>query len=219
MTTQIAIIDPFVKSPALNCFNGLVHLLKLPASYHMPSLFGIETLEKEKSQTTAYVVLGSASHVHENLSWHHSLANFLLDELKQNKPVLGCCFGHQLMCHALGADVEFFSPSEEKLSGTRKITVSHDFWNFKKGESFELGITHKQVVRNLPPDLLNVGQGIENDFVIHQGLPFLGTQAHPEASDHFCVADIQNLSSEDKERLQEDGKRFILRFFQHFNIC
>jgi GMP synthase-like glutamine amidotransferase len=218
MTTQIAIVDPFVKGPSVNCFNGLVNLLGVKATYHMPGPFGVESLLKERNRTTAYIVLGSASHVHENLPWHRPLANFLMEELKNNKPVLGCCFGHQLVCHALGAKVEFITPEETKHMGTRTINITKDFWNFKEGESFLLGVTHRQVVRDLTNGLMAVGRGMENDLVIHESLPFMGTQAHPEASDHFCTTDIDNLSPPEIAQLQKDGARLIYRFFQHFKI-
>lgn len=218
MTKQIAIIDPFVKGPAVHCFNRLVNLLGIKSTYHMPGSMGMEGLLKESNRTDAYIVLGSASHVHENLPWHKPLADFLVSELKQNKPILGCCFGHQLICHALGADVEFYLPDESKQMGTRTVTISEDFWNFNQGESFTLGVTHRQVVRNLPNDLREVGHGLENDIVIHRQLPFMGTQAHPEASDYFCRTDIQDLNQKEITALQEGGGQLIKRFFQHFKL-
>lgn len=218
MTNQIAIVDPFVKSPAVSCFNSLVNVLGIKATYHLPSVSGIETLLKEAPKTQGYVVLGSASHVHENLPWHKPLADFLLEELNHQKPVLGCCFGHQLVCHAFGAKVEYYAHDEEKLMGSREIKILKDFWNFKESETFYLGVTHKQVVRDLPSNLLGVGHGLENDIVIHRSLPFMGTQAHPEASDYFSTYDITNLQGSEISTIQKDGTRLIHRFFQHFNL-
>ena len=218
MTTQIAIIDPFVKGPAVNCFNNLVNLLGVKATYHMPSINGVESLALEVSKSKAYIVLGSASHIHENLPWHRPLADFLVQELNKNKPVLGCCFGHQLMCHALGAKIEYNMQDESKQMGSRKISITQDFWNFKKGESFQLAVSHKQVVRDLPNCLKSVGHGLENDIVIHESLPFMGTQAHPEASDFFCTTDITNLNSIEIRHTQKDGGRLIQRFFQQFKL-
>jgi GMP synthase-like glutamine amidotransferase len=218
MTNQIAIIDPFVNGPAVNCFNSLVNLLGVKATYHMPGPYGIDSLLLEAARSKAYIVLGSASHIHQGLPWHKPLADFLLQELKKNRPVLGCCFGHQLMCHALGANVEYHVKDETKQMGMRNISITEDFWNFKKGESFVLGVTHKQVVRNLPSGLKSVGHGLENDIVIHESLPFMGTQAHPEASDYFCTTDITNLNSLEIDGLKKDGGRFIQKFFQHYKV-
>jgi GMP synthase-like glutamine amidotransferase len=218
MTNQIAIIDPFVNGPAVNCFNSLVNLLGVKATYHMPGPYGVDSLIREAAQSKAYIVLGSASHIHQELPWHKPLADFLLEELKKNKPVLGCCFGHQIMCHALGAKVEYHVTEETKQMGTRNISITEDFWNFEKGESFLLGVTHKQVVRNLPKSLRSVGHGLENDIVIHESLPFMGTQAHPEASDFFCTTDITNLNSLEINEVKKDGGRLIQKFFQHFKL-
>jgi GMP synthase-like glutamine amidotransferase len=218
MTMQIAVIDPYIKSPAIHCFNGLVDLLQRPLSYFQPSQFDLTGLEQRRTQTCAYIVLGSASHVHENLPWHKPLASFLLQELRSNKPVLGCCFGHQLICHALGSELSYLQDEAFKLSGLREISITQDFWSFKQGESFTLGVTHKQVVKNLAPGLRAVGHGLENDIVIHEKLPFLGTQAHPEASWHFMAHDIQNLGEDQKLVARHHGEELISRFFKHFKL-
>lgn len=218
MTNQIAIIDPFVKGPAVNCFNSLVNLLGVKATYHMPGPFGTDSLWKESRHTMAYIVLGSASNIEDNLPWHKPLGDFLVSELKNNKPILGCCFGHQIMCHALGAKVEFFNPEKYQFMGSRKVKITQDFWNFKKNEEFNLGVTHRQVVRELPPGLKSVGEGLENDIVIHESLPFLGTQAHPEASDYFANTDINNLNPDEILLIRKDGGKLIQRFFQHFKF-
>ena len=218
MTNQIAIIDPFVNGPSVNCFNSLVNVLGVKATYHIPGPQGIDSLLNEASRSQAYIVLGSASNISEELPWHKPLADFLMQELKKNKPIMGFCFGHQIMCHALGSEVGFHTPEKIKLMGVRKICITEDFWNFKKDESFLLGVTHKQVVRNLPAGLKEVGLGLENDIVIHEYLPFMGTQAHPEASDYFCTNDITNLNLSEIGAIQKDGARLIQRFFQHFKL-
>jgi GMP synthase-like glutamine amidotransferase len=218
MTTQIAIIDPYINGPSVNCFNRLVQLLNVPATYHQPSEFGIESLRQSSKQHKGYIVLGSASNVTEPLPWHKPLGEFLVEELRQNKPVFGCCFGHQLLCHALGAEVDYYSQDQYQFMGKRKVTMLKSFHGFKQGEEFELAVTHRQVVKHLPDELISVGLGLNNDVVIHSTLPFLGTQAHPEASAHFCQTDITNLTAEEIDRVQRDGGNMILRFFQHFGV-
>jgi len=215
MTNQIAIIDPFVKTPSINCFNNLVKVLGLKATYHMPSIYGVDSLLSTRSETSGYIILGSASHVHEKLPWHFALAEFALEELHKKRPIIGFCFGHQIMCHALGAKVEYYSPDENKQMGQRNVKITQDFWNFKNGEVFDLAVTHKQVVRDLPEHLLEVGVSLANDIVIHKELPFLGTQSHPEASNYFCHHDITNLSESEIGVVQKGGTSLIKRFFEY----
>ena len=218
MTKQIAIIDPYVKSPAIPCFNRLVGLLDMPCTYHTPSQSGLDSLLGVKQSSCAYIVLGSASHIHERLPWHQPLADFLVQELQLNKPVLGCCFGHQLLCHAFGAEVEYYLNSETKITGVRKILTTKRIGFLDHGVELNLGVTHKQVVRNLPSDLLSIGDGLANDIVTHKSLPFMGTQAHPESSVSFCKTDIQNLSQDEIDLIQQDGAKFIKAFFHHYGI-
>lgn len=218
MNKKIAIIDPFVKSPAVHCFNNLVKTLNTPCTYYLPSLFGVDALINDRDQNHGYIVLGSASHVHENLPWHRPLLDFLLAELHQNKPTLGCCFGHQLIAYGFGAKVEFLHHNEDKEMGRREIEFNHDALGFQRGERFNLAVTHRQVVTQLPSDLQSIATGLENDIIIHRTLPFLGTQAHPEASHHFSTHDISNLSQPDISLIQRDGNELITRFFKHFNL-
>ena len=215
MTNQIAIIDPFVKTPSTNCFNNLVKVLGIKATYHIPSVYGLESLLSTRDETSGYIILGSASHVHEKLPWHSALAEFALEELRKKRPIMGFCFGHQIICHALGAKVEYYSADEEKQMGKRQVKIKQDFWNFKNGEVFDLAVTHKQVVRDLPAELLEVGVGLPNDIVINRDLPFLGTQAHPEASNFFCHNDITNLSESEIGVVQKGGASLIKRFFEY----
>lgn len=218
MTKQIAIIDPYIRTPVVSCFNRLVDIIGAPSTYHMPHLMGLETLQKEKENTSAYIILGSASNVEDNLPWHAPLASFIAEELKNGKPVLGCCFGHQLMCHYFGSSVDFYHENQDKLLGARKITITKDFWNIKQGEVFHFPVTHRQFVKSLGPDLISVGEGLPNDIVIHKSLPFIGTQGHPEASDYFCEVDIQVLSPDDKSLGQKDGEHLIRRFVQYYQL-
>lgn len=215
---RLAFIDPFVVTPALNCFNDFVDLMKRPVSYHMPSKFGITTLEQVRMETDGYIVVGSASHVTEPLEWHGPLAQFLLEELNRKKPVFGCCFGHQLLCHALGSTVDYAHVNQEKYNGVREIKVTKDYLSLKAGEKIVLPVTHRQVVKTLGQDLISIGEGLANDIVGHRKLPMLTTQAHPEASRYFCQSDIQNLDAKDASLARGHGQGMIKKFFTHFGI-
>lgn len=213
---KLGFIDPFMKTPAVHCFNEFIDLMATPTSYHMPSQFGVRSLEDHQSDTDGYIIVGSASHVTEPLAWHAPLAKFLLAELKRGKPVFGCCFGHQLICHALGSSVEFAHPLQEKSSGVRNITFNQDFRNYKRGENFHLAVTHRQIVTTLGPGLIEVGRGLLNDIVAHKDLPLLCTQAHPEASSFFCTSDIQNMTLNEEQQSRKNGSDLIKRFFNSF---
>jgi GMP synthase-like glutamine amidotransferase len=215
---MIGFIDPYINSPAFHCFNGLVEEFSRKFFYHMPGKFGIESMQELAPKTMAYIIAGSASNITESLDWHKPLADFLVSELNAGKPVLAACFGHQLLCHAFGSEVDDMFPTKEKLLGVREVEITEDFYNFVKGEKFTLPVTHRQVVKTLGPELKAVGFGIKNDLVIHKSLPLLATQAHPEASRHFCAYDIQKLSEEQETLGRKDGKRLIQMFLDYYGI-
>jgi GMP synthase-like glutamine amidotransferase len=218
MKKNIAFVDPYLRSPSIHCFNEIIDQFKLSMSYHMPAVMGLESLSHSQDRTDAYFVVGSASNITDPLDWHQPLADFLVSELRKGKPIIACCFGHQLMCHALGSKVGYASADEQKISGVRGIIIHHDFWNFKSQENFTLPITHKQVVRDLAPGLTAVGLGLENDIVIHETLPLLTTQAHPEASHHFCTREIGITDVAELKMARRDGTKFLERFFKYHRL-
>jgi len=56
-------------------------------------------------EVEAYFITGSSASVYEDIAWIHGLCDFirLLDYHK--KKIIGLCFGHQLVAHALGGKV------------------------------------------------------------------------------------------------------------------
>ena len=208
MTKKILIIDPFVKQPVNNCFNRLVDLLPARLYLYQPAFFPMDLYTVPL--VDAYIVLGSATHISEKLSWHFSLKDFLLSELKANKPVLGLCFGHQLLGHAFGGNVDFLHQDQGKLLGSRIIA-----W---ENNQYALGITHRQAVTSLSSHLTSLmpQNTFGYDLIQHNSLPFLGCQAHPEASEQFLSHDCQIQDYSQRQNILQDSGQFLMKWYQKF---
>lgn len=213
---KISVIDCAMVEPVYECYNQLVSFVETPLFYHLPSQLGMRSLERCPSDI--YIVLGSYSNVDEHLPWHKPLADFLMKALYQGKPVLGICFGHQLLCHHFGAKVQARAGSP--FYGVRRITPIESVWNLLPNKPFPLMASHGQEVTCLPDCLATIATSSDCtvEAVEHKTLPFVGIQAHPEASWRFVETNIhpQNIFPDHEmiENAQSEGLKLIDRFIE-----
>ncbi|MFH1760158.1 MAG: glutamine-hydrolyzing GMP synthase [bacterium] len=106
---------------------------------------------------------------------------FNKDILKFNKPILGLCYGHQLICHTLGGHVE---ASDKREYGTAEIDI------LKKtsllfgglGLKEKVWMSHGDSVNKLPPGFEKTAGSRDCEFaaVEDSGKNIFGLQFHPE---------------------------------------
>ena len=156
------------------------------------------------SEVGAIIVTGSPAMVTDREVWSEYSARYLTDAVQQQIPVLGICYGHQLLAHALGGRVDFHPRGRE--IGTYDISLSEegrqDLLFSTLGQSFPVHTTHSQTVTELPPGSLILAG---NDFDPHHAVRFSklawGMQFHPEFD-----ADIMRMYiSERRQVLAEEG--------------
>lgn len=134
------------------------------------------------------IITGSPSMVTDLEPWGVATAQWLKQVVKKNIPVLGICFGHQLLAHTFGGSVDYHELGEEK--GEVEIHLTEEG---KKDpllgvlpEHFSAYASHFQTVTKLPK---NTSVLAKNDFESTHALRYKenvwGVQFHPE-----CVGDL-----------------------------
>ena len=131
----------------------------------------------------AWIITGSKFSVYENYDWIKQLVSFASDLIKNDKPVLGICFGHQVIAKAIGGEV-FKNPLGWEL-GSYNISLTDD----GRANHLMFGIndndivyeSHQDIVNNLPQNskiLANTDKSIQS-FSYKSSY---GVQFHPEFS-------------------------------------
>lgn len=142
-----------------------------------------QPLPGEPAHWDGIVVTGSPAMVSDREPWSESTGAWLAKAVEQGVPVLGVCYGHQLLAHALGGKVGYHPDGRE--SGTYPVnlhdSVSGDPLFEGLPRTFKAQLTHRQSVLELPANAILLAS---NDFERHQAFRIgpcaWGVQFHPE---------------------------------------
>jgi len=175
------------------------------------------------SDNCAWIIMGSRYSAYDKMDWIENLKKNICLAVDNKIPILGICFGHQLLCSALGAEVsnnpEGWEIGSSKVSLTDKGVESPLFKDFD--DSFYVYQSHHDVVSQLPP---NVDLLCSNKFGV-QSVSFsdhvFGVQFHPEFSysvmSAYFNARTKDLNEEDFQVLDiNDGNRIVSNFINIF---
>ena len=138
----------------------------------------------------AYVVTGSHHSVLDDTSWMRKLQHFLTKTSKK-QPVVGICFGHQLLHHALGGTVE--QATNGWGIGIHKYSIiKNTEWMDRPKKTLQLCVSHAdQVIRTAPHTNLIAESNFCPNAMTTIGKNILTLQAHPEMMVEFA-ADLYN---------------------------
>lgn len=123
-----------------------------------------------------WLITGSKHGAYENLPWIPKLEAFIREVKTSGQPLVGICFGHQIIAQALGGTVEKFD---------RGWAVGHQI--YRLGDR-EIGANawHQDQVIDLPKDATVLAS---NDFCKYAALSYGDTvftiQPHPEFTDDY----------------------------------
>jgi GMP synthase (glutamine-hydrolysing) len=137
----------------------------------------------DPSHTGGVVVTGSHNSVTDRAPWSQRTAAWLPEIVNREIPVLGICYGHQLLAHALGGQVAD-NPAGREF-GTVAVSLTDDaaddplFRGLTTPTPFH--VSHSQTVLKLPPGArLLAASERDSHQAFAVGNRAWGVQFHPE---------------------------------------
>lgn len=141
-----------------------------------------ETLP-EPRECCAVVITGAHCMVTDNLPWSLAIEAWIPELVQSGIPLLGICYGHQLLGRAMGGRVDYHPGGREVGTVAVRLCAEggHDPLFAALPRNFKVHATHGQSVLTLPPGAVLLA---ENDYEPHHafrlGRCAWGVQFHPE---------------------------------------
>jgi GMP synthase-like glutamine amidotransferase len=164
--------------------------------------------------TDGVVLLGSAASVYDTHPWLAPLTAWIRPLLRgrPSLPLLGVCFGHQLIAHLAGGRVDHVDAQRSKVLGVEPSRLAGG--RLLPGEhELRVVVSHREEVKQAPADYRVTARRERSpiDGLEHRLLPVFSFQFHPEAREEFARRAGLPLASIDG-RLREDGGRVLAAF-------
>lgn len=123
-----------------------------------------------------WLLTGSRHGTYEDHAFIPPLEDFIRAAYAAHVPLVGICFGHQIIAQAMGGRVEKFA------GGWSVGPQSYDF----EGQKIRLNAWHQDQVVDLPPRAEVIGRSefCDNAALLYEDRA-LTIQAHPEFADDF----------------------------------
>jgi GMP synthase (glutamine-hydrolysing) len=152
------------------------------ADVQVVRVFKGETLPEPES-VPGVIITGSSSMVTDRELWSENTARWVARAVKLGKPVLGICYGHQLMAHALGGQVKHNPRGREIGTTDVRLTAAArtDPLFARFADTLHLPVTHLQSVVRLPDGASVLGTtAVDPHHIVRYGACAWGVQFHPE---------------------------------------
>ena len=137
----------------------------------------------------AVVITGSPAGVYDTTPWMDPLRDFIRGAFAVRTPMVGVCFGHQIIADAMGGDVR---KSEKGWGVGRHVydVLSAPEWMAGAGATVSLSVSHQDQVITPPAGAVTLARSAHTDhaMLVYEGVPVMSLQGHPEFSDEFVTA-------------------------------
>ncbi len=134
----------------------------------------------EVKKLRGVIITGSHENVTDKTAWMMHLQNFILKVHSAGTPLLGICFGHQIIGEALGGKVDFYGDGEFGIIGVETHGEELIFENNFQSKFFAYA-SHSQSIITLPKGAISLASSNnEPNHIVWFGNKTWGLQFHPE---------------------------------------
>lgn len=167
------------------------------------------------SAVGAIIVTGSPAYLTDLADWNYAAADYLRQARKLRLPLLGVCYGHQLLAWAFGGEVDF-NPAGRQIGSTEiELTTAGRADPLLGPLSPEprVQVSHQQIVSRAPPDAQILARRAVDPFhALRLDQQTWSVQFHPEFDTRIIAAYINARRSDiEEEGLDADGILAALR--------
>lgn len=143
----------------------------------------------DPAQCEAVVITGSPAGVYDQTPWMDPLRGFIREAFATRTPMVGVCFGHQIIADAMGGDVR---KSEKGWGLGRHVydVLDAPGWMEGAGKTVSLSVSHQDQVITPPKGAVTLARSAhtEHAMLAYEAAPVMTMQGHPEFSDLFVAA-------------------------------
>lgn len=140
----------------------------------------------------AWIITGSPASAYDSAAWIDRLAEFIRSTHLEKQKLVGICFGHQMVAHALGGKVEK-SPKGWGVGVRHFQMTDRRPWMMPPLKDVSLLFSHQDQVTKLPEGARILA---EDDFCSIQmyslGSHIFCLQGHPEFTPEFARARLDS---------------------------
>lgn len=147
----------------------------------------------QPGQHRAAIITGSWSMVTDKLPWSEATAAWIRHAVEQEMPLMGVCYGHQLMAHALGGVVDYHPDGREmgSLEIEQHTVAALDPWLAGCPPLFYAHLTHLQTILRLPAGAKALARSAHDPHqIVRYGPAAVSMQFHPEFTPEVMAACI-----------------------------
>ncbi|NIM01418.1 MAG: hypothetical protein GTN89_11345 [Acidobacteria bacterium] len=208
---RLWIIDPSQKNPEDQGVEEIRQGWSGESRLFRPSLEGDGPRPDDGYACDAVVLMGSAASVYEELGWLADLRQWLRPIVagETRLPLLGICFGHQLVAEMAGARVDWLEASRAKRVGVEQTEVRGSRL-LPEDADLRVVVSHRETVVDVPEGYRVTARraGVPFDGLEHEALDIFSYQFHPEARDEFAARNGIDVTAIDAT-LRADSRRLL----------